>query len=94
MITRHGRERLSTRTPVPAETIASGKIEIERKQFIFSLQENARGQFLRITEDAKGRRNSIVIPAPGLAEFKRLLDAMQEAPPEKVEEQGSRNGAR
>jgi len=54
--------------------LKSGSIAVERKQFIFDLRENPRGRFLRITEDANGRRDSIVIPAPGLEDFRQLLE--------------------
>jgi len=54
--------------------LKSGTITVERKNFIFDLRENPRGRFLRITEDANGRRDSIVIPAPGLEDFRRILD--------------------
>ncbi len=54
--------------------LKSENIAVERKSFIFDLRENPRGRFLRITEDANGRRDSIVIPAPGLEEFRRVLD--------------------
>ncbi|HEX4140319.1 MAG TPA: hypothetical protein VHY09_08225 [Candidatus Methylacidiphilales bacterium] len=40
------------------------------------MRENPRGRFLRITEDANGRRDSIVIPAPGLEDFRRVLDGI------------------
>jgi hypothetical protein len=75
---------------VQEDTLKSAQVQIERKTFILTLKENPRGRFLRITEDA-GKRNSIVIPAPGLEEFKKLLDEMtkasnelppQSAPPE------------
>ncbi|TMQ00230.1 MAG: RNA-binding protein, partial [Verrucomicrobia bacterium] len=36
-------------------------------------------RFLRITEDVNGRRDTIIIPAPGLEEFKSLLDEMVKA---------------
>ena len=52
------------------------KVQIERKTFVFTLKENLRGRFLRITEDVNGRRDTIIIPAPGLEEFKKLLDEM------------------
>jgi hypothetical protein len=55
------------------ETLQTGSVRIEQKTFLFELQENARGRYLRITEQNKGRRNSIVIPAPGLSEFHDLL---------------------
>lgn len=54
--------------------LKSENIAVERKTFVFDLRENPRGRFLRITEDANGRRDSIVIPAPGLEEFRRVLD--------------------
>jgi hypothetical protein len=54
--------------------LKSETIAVERKNFIFDLKENPRGRFLRITEDAHGRRDAIVIPAPGLEEFRRILD--------------------
>ncbi len=58
------------------ETIKSDKIQIERKTFVFTLKENPRGRFLRITEDVGGRRDTIIIPSTGLDDFKRLFDAM------------------
>jgi hypothetical protein len=54
--------------------LKSENIAVERKTFIFDLRENPRGRFLRITEDANGRRDSIVIPAPGLEDFRKALD--------------------
>ena len=58
------------------ETIKAEKIQIERKTFVFSLKENPRGRFLRITEGVDGRRDTIIVPATGLEEFKRVLDVM------------------
>lgn len=55
------------------------KVQIERKTFVFTLKENTRGRFLRITEDVNGRRDTIIVPAPGLEDFKRLLDEMVKA---------------
>lgn len=52
---------------------------VERKKFIFTLKENQRGRFLRITEDVNGRRDNIIVPAPGLAEFRRVLEEMTRA---------------
>ena len=59
--------------------LKSGQVQIERKNFIFSLKENPRGRLLRITEDINGRFNSIIIPATGLHEFMKLLDEMIKA---------------
>ena len=65
--------------PVNEDTLKTDKIQIERKTFVFTLKENPRGRFLRITEDVGGRRDTIIIPAPGLEDFKKLLDAMVKA---------------
>jgi hypothetical protein len=65
--------------PVNEETLKSEKIQIERKTFLFALKENPRGRFLRITEDVGGRRDTIIIPAPGLQDFKKVIDQMVEA---------------
>jgi PurA ssDNA and RNA-binding protein len=65
--------------PPNEETLKSEKVQIERKTFLFALKENPRGRFLRITEDVGGRRDTIIIPAPGLEDFKRLLDDMVKA---------------
>jgi hypothetical protein len=54
-------------------------LQIERKTFVFTLKENPRGRFLRITEDVGGRRDTIIIPAPGLEEFKKVIDEMVKA---------------
>jgi len=64
---------------VPEETLKSDKVQIERKTFVFTLKENSRGRFLRITEDVNGRRDTIIIPATGLEEFRKLLDEMVKA---------------
>jgi PurA ssDNA and RNA-binding protein len=67
------------RPPVQEDTLATGKIQIERKTFVFALKENPRGKFLRITEDVGGRRDTIIVPATGLDDFKKLLDEMVKA---------------
>src|SRR5207244_10398215 len=64
---------------VPEETLKTDKIQIERKTFVFALKENPRGRFLRITEDVNGRRDTIIIPATGLEDFKRIFDEMTRA---------------
>ena len=74
------------RAPSNEETLKSEKIQIERKTFLLSLKENPRGRFLRITEDVGGRRDTIIIPAPGLEEFKRVLDEMVKAATENTSE--------
>ena len=64
---------------VVEDTLRADKIQIERKTFVFTLKENPRGRFLRITEDVNGRRDTIIIPATGLEDFNRMLDSMVKA---------------
>ena len=53
--------------------IASKDLQVERKHFFVEFRENDRGQFLRITEEAHGRRNTVIIPSTGLEEFNAAL---------------------
>ena len=64
------------RPPVHEDTLKSAELQIERKFFTFALKENPRGRLLRITEDIGGRRNAIIVPSTGLADFKRILEEM------------------
>ena len=64
---------------VHEDTLKSDTVQIKRKTFVFTLKENPRGRFLRITEDVGGRRDTIIIPAPGLEDFKKLVDDMVKA---------------
>lgn len=76
----HGDRPFSApKPPVNEDTLKSAKIQIERKTFVIALKENPRGRFLRITEDVGGRRDTIIIPAPGLEEFRKVLDEMVQA---------------
>ena len=61
---------------VEEESLKTEKIQIERKTFVFTLKENPRGRFLRITEDVNGRRDTIIVPSTGLEEFRDVLDQM------------------
>lgn len=49
--------------------VEARELRIERKRFYVELRENERGRFLRITEEAQGRRNSIILPSTGVEEF-------------------------
>ena len=49
--------------------IEARELQIERKHFYVELRENERGKFLRITEEAHGRRNSIIVPSTGVEDF-------------------------
>ena len=64
---------------VQEDTLKTGEIQIERKFFVLTLKENPRGRFLRISEEVGGKRNSIIIPSTGLADFKKLVDEMVKA---------------
>jgi hypothetical protein len=75
----HNRPYGAPKPPVNEDTLKTDKIQIERKTFVFTLKENPRGRFLRITEDVGGRRDNLIIPAPGLEDFKKLLDEMVKA---------------
>jgi len=74
--------------PVNEDTLKSDKVQIERKTFVFTLKENPRGRFLRITEDVGGRRDTIIIPSTGLEDFKKLVDEMVKASAEMPPKQG------
>jgi hypothetical protein len=58
------------------QTLKSERIQVERKTFLFSLRENPRGRFLRITEDVGGRRDAIIVPATGLGDFAKIIEEM------------------
>jgi hypothetical protein len=49
--------------------IEARELQIERKHFYVELRENERGRFLRITEEAHGLRNSIIVPSTGVDDF-------------------------
>jgi hypothetical protein len=52
------------------------EVRIERKVFIFVLDQHPEGSFLRIIEQAGGHNNQLIILTGGLAAFKRELDVM------------------
>ena len=54
--------------------IASRELQVERKHFHIEFRENERGRFLRITEEAHGRRNTVIVPSTGLNEFNVAVD--------------------
>jgi hypothetical protein len=56
--------------------IASRTLQVERKIFTIEFRENDRGRFLRITEEAGGRRNTVIIPSTGINEFNSAVDAV------------------
>ena len=54
------------------------KIFTDRKVFFMDLKENDRGRFLKITEDVRGRRDTIMLPVESLAEFIEALHRVAE----------------
>jgi len=62
----------------PAEPIASETIAHEHKVFFLDLKENRRGRFLKITEDVRGRRNTIMLPAFAFKDFSEALERLFE----------------
>ena len=79
--------------PNQDEIIRTERIQIERKTFVFTLRENSRGRFLRITEKVNDRYETIIIPSTGLDEFAALLAEMVEAT-EKLPDVGTQRGRR
>ena len=64
------------RPVIQEDTIKSGELQVERKSFRFTLKENPRGRFLRITEEAGNKRNAVIVPSTGLEEFQRVMTEM------------------
>ena len=56
------------------EPLYTEKIFSDRKVFFVDLKSNDRGRFLNITEDVRGRRDTIMVPEESLQE---LIDALQ-----------------
>jgi len=73
----HGWHALNSRPQGKMDNIIEAKqLQIERKHFYVELRENERGRFLRITEEAHGRRNSIIVPSTGVDEFTATIAAV------------------
>ena len=53
--------------------IHTEKVVADRKIFFLDLKENDRGQFVKITEDVRGRRDTIMVPAEILGDFVAAL---------------------
>jgi PurA ssDNA and RNA-binding protein len=60
------------------DSLASEKIQVDRKVFFLDLKENQRGRFLKITEDVSGRRDTIMVPASGFQSFIEALHRIVE----------------
>lgn len=53
------------------------KIITERKLFFLDLKENDRGRVVKITEDVRGRRDTIMVPVETLREFIEALQRVE-----------------
>lgn len=60
------------------EPIHTEKIFADRKIFFLDLKENDRGKFVKITEDVRGRRDTIMVPAEVLDDFVEALQNVQQ----------------
>ena len=63
----------------------SEKIMTDRKIFFLDLKENERGRVIKITEDVRGRRHTIMLPVESADEFldalQRILEVERDLPP-------------
>ena len=59
--------------------IEARELQIERKHFHVEYRQNDRGKFLRITEEAHGRRNTIIVPSTGVDEFTAAITEVVES---------------
>lgn len=57
------------------EPLHTEKIVTDRKTFFLDLKENDRGRFVKVTEDVRGRRDTIMIPEECLDDF---IDALHD----------------
>lgn len=73
MIGDDGDKRNTEDRPIHTE-----KVITDRKIFFLDLKENDRGQFVKITEDVRGRRDTIMVPIEVLEEFIDALDEIRE----------------
>lgn len=55
------------------------KVMADRKIFFLDLKENDRGQFVKITEDVRGRRDTIMVPIEVLEDFISALQNVRDA---------------
>ena len=61
------------------QALHSEKLVGERKTFFLDLKENDRGRVIKITEDVRGRRDTIMLPIEMANDFAEALDRVLEA---------------
>jgi len=59
------------------EPLHTEKIFTDRKIYFLDLKENDRGKFVKITEDVRGRRDTILVPCEALDEFIAALQTIR-----------------
>lgn len=69
-------EQENRRSDYPIHT---EKVFADRKIFFLDLKENSRGRFVKITEDVRGRRDTIMLPCEVLDDFIGALQAIADA---------------
>lgn len=74
---------------MPENRIKELFIQTDNKVYDISLNENARGFFLRIREEVKGRANTVIIPAAALEDFHTVINEMMKAYQEAAAQTGS-----
>lgn len=62
----------------PVGPLATERVDFDQKRFFLDLKENARGRVFKITEDARGKRNTIMLPSGAAAEFLEALQRLVE----------------
>jgi hypothetical protein len=67
-----------------SDLLVTERVNAGRKVFFFDLKENQRGRFVKITEDANGRRNTVMVPIESLRDcalsLAKLMDWDQKNP--------------
>jgi hypothetical protein len=56
------------------QILESRELQVERKFFRLEVRQNDRGRFLRITEENQGRRNTVIVPDSGFADFTKAVN--------------------
>ena len=74
-----GPRQSPVRKPVESVTLREAMLPVEKKSFLVSLSENAKGRLLRVTERKGNHYATIIVPATGLKEFQAILADMLEA---------------
>lgn len=93
---RYYRQDWEDRPPRPEvreDIIHSRTFSAERKNYTLEYRENDRGQFLRITEESRGKRNVLIIPSSGIEDFRDALDELLDEVDKTLGEDGSSENA-